>query len=221
LLVVALLLPVLLALLIATGVQSRFLSVFQLPTATAASFRAPYCEGCGHWEAVQALHRLAVVAVHSFVTDTADGAVLQLFICLISVVLHVRWHPFTTASCNHTQTALLSSLVAIALLNVPQALFDSNAEVVSDSMQDRLSHMADAEEVLLFVPACVVAACVLALAWRQRRELVRCTACRSGKKPHVPAEAEPLLDFVDTDTNASAVGGSCPDMQLPLPEAEA
>jgi hypothetical protein len=216
-----LLLPVVLALASAAGAKFRPLSA-RLSAAATASLRAPYRADCGYWEAVLALHRLSVVAVHSFVANSADGALLQVFLCLVAFVLHSLWHPFEADSSNRSQAVLLCSLVVVALLNVPQAVFDSNTEAVSATMQRRLEQMAGMEEVLILAPSCVVGVSFVALVWRRRREIARAAAAdiavgivalrkcicaapigayhrcnrRSDDITHDPFDDEPLLDLV-------------------------
>jgi hypothetical protein len=72
--------------------------VFTLPPAIAKKLRAPYRDGCEHWEAVLALHRLIVVILFSFVgsSNSIVGAVLQTVVCTIALAVHLGYRPFST-----------------------------------------------------------------------------------------------------------------------------
>jgi hypothetical protein len=204
----ALLLPVAAALAAAAGVGAACTS--RLPALAeplSAVLRAPYHEGCGHWEAVLALHRLCVVAVHSF-GGGAVAAVLQTLICFIALMVHKTYHPFREDSANRAQTALLSCIVVVALLNVPQATIDTNALAESAEMTRLIGQLQDGEAVLLFAPAALVGAALLALAWRRRRSLaaaawVGCAVvagkCAAAAEEEVPPLAEPLLPVAHDD----------------------
>ena len=148
-----------------------------LPAPLAAKLRAPYREDCGHWEAVLALHRLSVVTVYSFGgADSAVAAVLQTLLCVIALMVHQTWQPFHERSANRAQTALLSCLVAVALLNVPQAILDTNALAESRKMKQLIEQLQGGEAVLLLAPAALVGAALAALAWHRRHELAGCAA---------------------------------------------
>jgi hypothetical protein len=157
---------------VAAGVGAA--AQLSLPAPLTARLRAPYCDDCGHWEAVLALHRLAVVAVHSFGGgDSAVTAVLQTLTCGTALVVHVMYRPFRERSANRAQTALLACLVVVAVLNVPQAMLDTNALATSPTASALVEKMRDVEAVLLLAPGALVGAALLALAWRQRRSLAR------------------------------------------------
>jgi hypothetical protein len=181
LLALLLLLPVALTLVAAARGHTPYgLHRIPLTQAAAVSLTAPYRDDCGHWEAVLALQRLVMVALHSFVTKTAvgAGALLQVVVCVVALAVHLLWQPFATCNGNRAQTVLLLSLVAVALLNVPQALLDSNAEAISSTMQDLLRQARVIEAVLILTPGILVGMAVLRLAWRWRRELAqRLFAC--------------------------------------------
>jgi hypothetical protein len=199
----ALLLPVALVLAAAGGAPlPRSASV--LP----AMLRAPYREGCGHWEAALALHRLIVVAIYSSGgADSAVAAVLQTLVCCTAFAVHVLWQPFRERSANRAQTALLACLVVVALLNVPQAMLDTNAVTESEHANVLLGKLRDAEAVLLLAPAALVGAALLALAWRRWHDVA--AAARAGcavfarcsgenADEEVPLD-ELLLDSSDSD----------------------
>ena len=80
------------------------------------------------------------------------------------------------ASANHAQTALLSLLALVALLNVPQAMLDTNALAASVTASALTTRLLEAEAVLLLAPAAFVGTALLVLAWRSRRDLVRSVA---------------------------------------------
>jgi hypothetical protein len=167
----ALLLPLCAALAVAAGLTGCATKL-ALPPAVSGKLRAPYRQGCGHWEAVQALHRLVVVAVYTFNnTDSAVTAMLQTVVCLIALVVHASCRPFTNDSANRAQTMLLTLLVIDAQLNVPQAMLDSSAVVASDHAIALMGRLRNAEAVLLLVPTVVVGAALLALAWKTRGAL--------------------------------------------------
>jgi hypothetical protein len=218
LLAAALLLSSALPLLAAAGIGSNArtakLVKLALPPLVSQKMRAPYLHGCGHWEAAQALHRLVVVVVYTFANDVDStiSAVLQTLVCLIALVVHLSYRPFTKASGNRAQTALLLLLVVVALLNVPQAMMDTNAVVASPYATSLLHRLREAEAVLLLVPVAVVGAGLLALAWRDRRKhaqratavcraLARCPGAVARAVVRCPADAadeesplnEPLL----------------------------
>jgi uncharacterized membrane protein YgcG len=167
-LVAALLLPVAVALVAAADVG--VLSKLTLPSPLVARLRAPYREDCGHWEAVLALHRLCVVAVFSFGSG-AVAAVLQTLVCGIALIVQTLWQPFRARSANRVQTALLAFLVVVALLNVPQAMLDTNARDESDEAKRLIRQMQNGEAVLLLAPALTLGAALLVLAWRRRRDV--------------------------------------------------
>jgi hypothetical protein len=181
-LAIVLLLPVALSLATAAGANNACTAKFSLPPAVAKKLCAPYREGCGHWEAVQALHRMVVVAVYSFVSsvDSAVAAVLQTVVCMAALAVHLSYRPFAMASANHAQTALLFLLALVAVLNVPQAMLDTNAVAVSEHAGALTKRLRDAEAALLLAPAVVVGAAVLALAWRERRALDQKVAAGCG-----------------------------------------
>jgi hypothetical protein len=206
LLAATLLLSVALPLLAAAGIGSNACTVeLALPPVVSQKMRAPYLNGLGHWEAVQALHRLVLVVVYTFANDVDStiAAVLQTLVCLTALVVHLSYRPFTEASGNRTQTALLSLLVVVALLNVPQAMLDTNAVAASPYATSLVHRFREAEAILLMVPAAVVGAAMLALAWRERRKLAqKATAvCMALARCPGPADAvdeesqleEPLL----------------------------
>ena len=90
-------------------------------SATVAKLQAPYTDGCWHWAAVLALHRVVVVAAYSLVPEITSRTVLQVIVSMFFLVLHTAARPFTNHILHHVQTALLSLLVVIALLNAPIA----------------------------------------------------------------------------------------------------
>jgi hypothetical protein len=220
----ALLLPVAAALAAVAGAGATCTPA--LPAPLSAKLRAPYRDGCGHWEAVLALHRLSVVAVYSFGGgDSAATAVFQTLICVVALLAHALWQPFRERSANRAQTALLSCLVAVALLNVPQAMLDTNARAESDEARRLLGQLQDSEAVLLLAPAALVGAALAVLVWRRRRDpaaasagascaaLVRCPcalwACVAGKC--VAADEELLLDEPLLPSRSSSGGGGGDD----------
>ena len=164
----ALLLPVAVALAAAAGVGAA--AKLTLPAPLAAKLRAPYRDGCGHWEAVLALHRLAVVVVYSFGVG-AVAAVLQTLICVIALMAHQTRQPFRKPSANRAQTALLSLLALVALLNVPQAVLDTNARAESRTVRVLTRQLREVEAVLLLAPTLVLGTALLAMAWQRRVEL--------------------------------------------------
>jgi hypothetical protein len=168
-----LLLPVVLALAAAAGVANTCTAKLSVPPAVSAKLQAPYRKCCGHWEAVQALHRVAVVVVYTFVgsVNSAVAAVLQTAVCMTALVVHLSNRPFATASANHAQTVLLSLLALVALINVPQAMLDTNAVAASAEAKALAGRFRYAEAALLLAPAVVMVIAVLALVWRQRRVL--------------------------------------------------
>jgi hypothetical protein len=105
--------------------------------------------------------------------DSAVASVLQTMVCCVAFAVHALWQPFRERSANVAQAGLLSCLVVVALLNVPQAVIDTNAVKESKKMQQRVAQLQDVEVVLLLAPAVVVGVPLLALAWRRRRELGR------------------------------------------------
>jgi hypothetical protein len=216
----ALLLPVAAAFAAAAGVGTACTPA--LPAPLAAKLCAPFREGCDHWEAVLALHRLSVVAVCSFGgTNSAVAAVLQTILCGVALMVQTLWQPFRERSANRAQTVLLVCLVVVALLNVPQAILDTNARAESDQMARLVRQLQGGEAVLLLAPAALVGVALLALAWRRRCDLVaaagagcaalaHCScafwACVAGECAAADEEApldEPLLP-----NHSSSVSGS-------------
>jgi hypothetical protein len=174
LLAVVLVAPIVLGLAACCG-----LPTLKMPVALTTRLQAPYRERCGHWEVVLALHRLSVVAVYSFGgRSAAVSAVLQSLICITALAMHLLWQPFRERTANHAQAALLSCLVVVALLNVPQAAMDTNALSESGQMEELIHQLQGAAAALLLAPAAVMGAALLALAWQQRhwqaRKLARC-----------------------------------------------
>ena len=215
-LALALLLPVAAGLAAAAGVGAACTSRLpELPPALSSKLKAPYRYGCLHWEAVMALHRLCVVAVYSLVSsaDSAVAAVLQTLICGAALMVHVACRPFSEPSANHAQTALLTCLTVVALLNVPQAMLDTNAIAESPHATALIGQLKDGEAVLLLAPALLVGTALAALAWQRRRELA--AAARAG--------CEALARC--PGATASAAAGLCPapcggeaDEEAPLEE---
>jgi hypothetical protein len=187
----ALLLPVVLALASAAGAGNTCTAKLSLPPVVSAKLRAPYRAEHGHWEAVQALHRLAVVVTYSFVSsvDSAVAAVLQTAVCVAALAVHLRCYPFAMASANHAQTALLSLLALVALLNVPQAMLDTSAVTASAHANALTDRLRDAEAALLLAPAVVVGTAVLALAWHERSALAQKAAAGCAALLHCPGAA--------------------------------
>ena len=174
LLSLVLVLPVIMALIAAAGVCKSFTKRVSLSEAMVRKLSAPYREGCGHWEAVLALHRFAVVVIYSFVQQLrVFSAVLQTLICSIALAVHVQYQPFKDRSANHTQAALLALLVCIAQLNVPSAMLQDNAGKESDRAQNIVRSLEDAEVVLLVAPALVMGSALFALAWRRRLDMMQ------------------------------------------------
>ena len=206
LLAAALLVPVATGLAVGAGVGEACTSKLPaLPVALSAKLRAPYRYGCGHWEAVMALHRLCVVAVYNLVSSagSAMAAVLQTLICMVALMIHVAYRPYSEDSANRTQAVLLSILVVIALLNVPQAMLDTNAVAESPHAKAFLDQLKAAETGMLLAPALVVGAALLVLAWRLRRQLaaeVRATCAAIVRCPRGLC----LLRATGTETSMEA-----------------
>jgi hypothetical protein len=182
----ALLLPVVLALAMAASADSACTTKLSLPPAVAKRLSTPFREGFGHWEAVQALHRITVVAVYSFVSsvDSAVAAVLQVVVCATALAVHLSYQPFATASANRAQMALLILLALVALVNVPQAVLDTDAVAASAHAVALTQRLRDAGAALLLAPAVLFGAAMLQLAWRKQREIVQevaatCAAARA------------------------------------------
>jgi hypothetical protein len=166
-LAVVLVLPVVLGLL--PAFSSRWGVVTSGPAAQTLS--APFKEGCAYWEAVLALHRLCAVTAHSFIVNSATLALLQVLVSMTALACHLLCQPFRAASANRTQTALLSLLVVVALINVPQAVLDTNAQSASTTMLAHIAHLRDAGAVLLFAPACVLGTALVVRIWQQRQQV--------------------------------------------------
>jgi hypothetical protein len=209
----ALLLPVVMGLAAGTGV-ARAAPLLPRWAALVDRLRAPYREGCEHWEAVLALHRLAVVVAHSFTVGSAAAtAVLQTLLCGVALAVHLAWKPFRDANANRAQTALLSSLVVVAQLNVPQAAIDTNALAESDKMKWLLDQLKSGEAALLLAPAVLVGAALLVLAWRKRRALARQAAAGCAALARCPC----ALWACACGKSAAAAGAA--DEEAPLTEA--
>ena len=166
----ALLLPVVAGLSAGARVGAACTTRLALPAAASAKMRAPFRPDCGHWEAALALHRLAVVVVFCFISsgESAVAAVLQTLVCGIALAVQLVYRPYAEDSANHTQASLLTLLVVVALLNVPQAVVDTNATAESAHASVLLKQLRDATAVLALVPAVVMGTALPLMLWRQR-----------------------------------------------------
>jgi hypothetical protein len=162
--------------------------------AVVKKLRAPFVDDCWHWAAVLALQRLVVVAVYSFVVETASRALCQAFVMVCFLVLHVGSRPFVQPAVQLAQTALLGTLVLVALLNAPLAMLQTGAFALPSSnpagaFQQQLKLV---EAILLVVPGASFAAAVLFGLWaavaHSAARLLRCVVwlctapCRSTKR---------------------------------------
>ena len=136
------------------------------------SLRAPYRKGSWYWEAVLASHRLAVAAIYSTFTNSAVASILGALVCCVAYGCHSYANPVRERSGNLAQTLLLSNLVLLAFLCVPQALLDTNALAESDSVTELVSHLKVAKIALLLLPGVVVGGALLKLAWQKRSALL-------------------------------------------------
>jgi hypothetical protein len=207
-LAVVLLLPLVLVLLRRTGLAAHLHKKLAvklsscIPAAAAAQLQTPYARKYGHWEAVLALHRLVIVVVQTFTTNSAIAALLQVLICLIALVVHLLHHPFLIGATNHLQTALLGSLVVVALLNVPQAIMAANATPESIRTQHQISQFGSAASVVLMLPAfaCAGLGVVTVVDFVRRghgkgEEVASLAGVRAGERKH----SSELLDFFHDD----------------------
>ena len=212
LLAAALLLPVAAGIAASTGCARTTKPL--LPPAVVTTLRAPFRDGCAHWEAVLALHRLVVVAVYSFVSssDSAVAAVLQALVCCVALVVHVAARPYRETSTNRVQTALLSFLVVVALLNVPQAAIDTNAATQTATMARLVGRLQGAEAALLLAPACLALLVLLFVYARKYAQLLAARAhAREGEGSHKVDTAsleEALLPASPDDTTIKLSGGA-------------
>ena len=137
------------------------------------SLRAPYRKETWYWEAVLASHRLAVAAIYSTLTNSAVASILGAFVCCIAYGCHSYANPVRERSGNLAQTLLLSNLVLLAFLCVPQALLDTNALAESDSVIQLVSKLKLIKTALLLMPGAVVGGALLKLAWQKRSALLQ------------------------------------------------
>ena len=206
----ALLLPIVTALTAAVAVRSQrkhpnlpigpdmhcCTALLSLPSGIAEKLRAPYRDGCGHWEAVLAMHRLLVVAVHSLVSNSAIATVLQTFIGIAALLAHQACRPFRNDSANRVQAMLLSCIVVVALLNVPQAVLDTNGHDESEEMVNFNDQLGVVEAVLLTVPVVAIVLTMLRMAWRRES-----TCCVQDASTGNADNATPLLSSTDVDVD--------------------
>ena len=119
------------------------------------------------WEGVIALRRLVLVILATFIPSLLARHILILCICVLALILQLIIKPFSKFSCNILETASLTILLSISVMNLLKAVYFQAGEV-PESTAEQIFTIYDWYEAVMLgvIPLCIIALVVLLILCR-------------------------------------------------------
>ncbi|XP_078371368.1 uncharacterized protein LOC144655023 [Oculina patagonica] len=123
--------------------------------------------GAEYWESVLIGRRLVLICLHTFIVFSFIRMVCLSVTCAAILVHHIRKKPFKAPRVNHVETASLSALLVLAVINMAQVTLSMNGELLSEQERICLTVLHVVEVIILgTVPVIFVVVIVVSVTWR-------------------------------------------------------
>ena len=122
--------------------------------------------GAVYWESVLIGRRLVIICVHTFIVFPFIRMVCLSVTCAFILAHHMWKKPFKDPRINHGETASLTALLVLAVINVAEVTFAINGEILSE--QERICFLVlHVVEVVILgtVPVAFVLMILVSLLW--------------------------------------------------------
>jgi hypothetical protein len=107
------------------------------------------------WPAIQAIERLAMVAIPVFTSEAIESSIALAFVTLIMATMQQLFSPYINQDVNTHQAIAGSCLLALALLNIPQQALVQASVDVSDHFHEALGKVCTKiEDGMVFFLIC-------------------------------------------------------------------
>ena len=123
--------------------------------------------GAVYWESVLIGRRLVLICLHTFIVFSFVRMVCLSVTCAVILVHHIWKKPFQDPRVNHAETASLSALLVLAVINIAEVTLGMNGELLSKQERVCLSVLHVVEVIILgTAPLIFVVVIVVSVAWQ-------------------------------------------------------
>lgn len=123
--------------------------------------------GAVYWESVLIGRRLVLICLHTFIVFPFIRMVCLSVTCAAILVHHIWKKPFKDPRVNHVETASLSAILVLAVINMAEVTLSMNGELLSLQEHVCLTVLHVVEVIILgTVPVIFVVAIVVSVAWQ-------------------------------------------------------
>ena len=123
--------------------------------------------GAVYWESVLIGRRLFLICLHTFIVFPFIRMVCLSVTCAAILVHHIWKKPFQDPRANYTETASLSALLVLAVINMAQVTLSMNGELLSEQERVCMTVLHVIEVIILgTVPVIFLVITVVSVAWQ-------------------------------------------------------
>ena len=123
--------------------------------------------GTVYWESVLIGRRLVLICLHTFIVFPFVRMVCLSVTCAAILVHHIWKKPFQDPRVNHAETASLTALLVLAVINMAEATLGMNGELLSEQERVCMTVLHVAEVIILgTVPVIFLVVILISVAWQ-------------------------------------------------------
>ena len=123
--------------------------------------------GAVYWESVLICRRLVLICLHTFIVFPFVRMVCLSVTCAAILVHHIWKKPFRDPRVNHAETASLTALLVLAVINMAQATLDMNGELLSEQERVCMTVLHVVEIIILgTVPVIFLVVILISVVWQ-------------------------------------------------------
>ena len=123
--------------------------------------------GTVYWESVLIGRRLVLICLHTFIVFPFVRMVCLSVTCAAILVHHIWKKPFQDLRVNHAETASLTALLVLAVINMAEVTLGMNGELLSEQERVCMTVLHVVEVIILgTVPVIFLVVILISVAWQ-------------------------------------------------------
>jgi len=136
--------------------------------------------GAVYWESVLIGRRLILISLHTFIVFPFIRMVCLSVTCALILAHHLWKKPFKDSCVNHGETASLTALLVVAVINMTEVTFAISGEIPSEKERICFTVLHVVEVIVLgIVPLAFILIIFVSVLWQLRKFCKLCwVSCR-------------------------------------------